>query len=50
MPVLSFNGNKYDINLIKHLYKSLDDCGEQVSFAIKKANASMSLKLNIYHF
>jgi hypothetical protein len=53
MPVLSFNGSKYDINLMKHFLQtllSLEDCGEEVSFAIKKANAYMSLKLNIYKF
>ena len=44
MPVLSFNGSKYDINLMKqYLHKSLEDCGEEVSFTIKKANAYMSL-------
>jgi hypothetical protein len=37
MPVLSFNGSKYDINLMKiFLHKSLEDCGEEVSFALKK--------------
>jgi hypothetical protein len=45
MPVLSFNGSKYDINLMKQfLHKSFEDCGEEVSFTIKKANAYMSLK------
>ena len=45
MPVLSFNGSKYDINLMKqYLHKSLEDCGEEVSFTIKKANSYMSLK------
>jgi hypothetical protein len=45
MPVFSFNGSKYDINLMKqYLHKSLEDCGEEVSFTIKKANAYMSLK------
>jgi hypothetical protein len=40
MPVLSFDGSKYDINLMKqYLHKSIEDCGEEVSFAIKKANA-----------
>jgi hypothetical protein len=40
MPLLSFNGSKYDINLMKqYLHKSLEDCYEKVSFAIKKANA-----------
>ncbi len=35
MPVLSFNGSKYDINLMKQfLHKSLEDCGEEVSFTI----------------
>jgi hypothetical protein len=42
MPVLSFNGSKYDINLMKQfLHKSLEDCGEEVLFTIKKANAYM---------
>jgi hypothetical protein len=35
MPVLSFNGSKYDINLMKqYLHTSLADCGEEVSFTI----------------
>ena len=51
MPVLSFNGSKYDINLMKqYLHKSLEDCGEIVSFAIKKANAYMSLKTQHLQF
>ncbi len=34
MPVLSFNGSKYDINLMKQfLHKSLEDCGEEISSA-----------------
>ncbi len=42
MPVLSFHGSKYDINLMKQiLHKSLEACGEEVSFAIKKADAYM---------
>jgi hypothetical protein len=33
MPASPFNGNKYDINSIKqYLHKSLEDCGEAVSF------------------
>ena len=51
LPVLSFNGSKYDINLMKqYLHKSLEDCGETVSFAIKKANAYMSLKTQHLQF
>jgi len=51
MPVLSFNGSKYDINLMKQfLHKSLEDCGEEVSFTIKKANAYMSLKTQHLQF
>ena len=51
VPVLSFNGSKYDINLMKqYLHKSLEDCGESVSFAIKKANAYMSLKTKHLQF
>ncbi len=51
MPVLSFNGSKYDINLMKqYLHKSLEDCGEEVSFTIKKANAYMSLKTQHLQF
>ena len=35
VPVLSFNGSKYDINLMKqYLHKSLADINETVSFAI----------------
>ena len=45
LPVLSFNGSKYDINLMKqYLHKSLLNYGQVVDFAIKKANAYMSLK------
>jgi hypothetical protein len=43
MPVLRFNGSKYDINLMKQYLHKLLDCGEEVSFTIKKANANMSL-------
>ena len=51
LPVLSFNGSKYDINLMKqYLHKSLEDCGETVSFAIKQANAYMSLKTQHLQF
>ena len=51
IPVLSFNGAKYDINLMKnYLHKSLNDIGEYVSFAIKKANSYMSLKTQHFKF
>ena len=51
VPVLSFNGSKYDINLMKHyLHKSLEDNGEFVSFSIKKANSYMSLKTQHLQF
>ncbi len=51
MPVITFNGSKYDINLMQQiLHKSLEDCGEEVSFAIKKANAYMSLKTQQLQF
>ena len=49
--VLSFNGSKYDTNLMKkYLHKSLADINETVSFAIKKANSYMALKLHILNF
>jgi hypothetical protein len=45
IPVLSFNGSKYDINLMKHyLHKALNNYGENVSFVIKKMSSYMSLK------
>ncbi len=51
LPVLSFNGAKYDINLMKqYLHKSLEDNGEFVSFSIKKANSYMSLKTQHLQF
>ena len=51
LPVLSFNGAKYDINLMKqYLHKSLEDCGEFVSFSIKKANSYMSIKTQHLQF
>jgi hypothetical protein len=51
LPILSFNGAKYDINLMKqYLHKSLEDCGEFVSFSIKKANSYMSIKTQHLQF
>ena len=51
VPVLSFNGSKFDINLMKqYLHKSFADINEIVSFAIKKANTYMTLKLHISNF
>jgi len=51
VPVLSFNGSKYDINLMKqYLHKSLADINETVSFAIKKANSYMALKTQHFKF
>ena len=51
VPVLSFNGSKYDINLMKqYLHKSLNDIDETVSFAIKKANSYMALKTPHFKF
>ncbi|NBO67009.1 MAG: hypothetical protein EBU88_19555, partial [Acidobacteria bacterium] len=51
LPVLSFNGAKYDINLMKKfLHKALEDHGEFVSFSIKKANSYMSLKTKHLQF
>jgi hypothetical protein len=34
----------------QYLHKSLEDCGEIVSFAIKKANSYMSLKTQHLQF
>jgi hypothetical protein len=51
LPIISFNGSKYDINLMKqYLHKSLEDYGESVSFSIKKANSYMSLKTQHLQF
>ena len=51
IPVLSFNGSKYDINLMKqYLHKSLKDIDETVSFAIKKSNSYMALKTPHFKF
>ena len=51
MQVLSFNGSKYDINLMKHyLHKSLDYFNETVSFSIKKANSYMALSIEHFKF
>ena len=51
IPVLSFNGSKYDINLMKqYLHKSLADINETVSFAIKTANSYMALKTTHFKF
>ena len=51
LPILSFNGAKYDLNLMKqYLHKSLEDCGEFVTFSIKKANSYMSIKTQHLQF
>ena len=51
IPVLSFNGSKYDINLMKHyLHKALNICGENVEFAIKKMSSYMSLRTEHLQF
>jgi hypothetical protein len=51
VSVLSFNGSKYDIKLMKqYLHKSLSDINETVSFAIKKANSHMVLKTQHFNF
>jgi hypothetical protein len=51
LPVLSFNSSKYDVNLMKqYLHKLLGECGETVSFALKKANSYMSLKTQYLQF
>ena len=51
LPVLSFNGAKYDINLMKqYLHKSLEDYNEFVSFSIKKSNSYMSLNTQYLQF
>ena len=45
MHVLSLNGSKHDINIMKQfLHKSSEDCSEEVSFTIKNGNAYISLK------
>ncbi len=42
------NCSKYDINLIKqYLHKSLEDCGEEVSFAIKNKPSKISFIIMI---
>jgi hypothetical protein len=51
LPILSFNGAKYDLNLMRqYLHKSLEDCGEFVTFSIKKANSYMSIKTQYLQF
>ena len=51
IPVVSFNGSKYDINLMKqYLHNSLNTYGETVDFAIKKMNSYMSLKTQHLQF
>ncbi len=51
MPVLRFKGSKYDINVIEqYLHKSLEDCGEELLFAIKKVMHISALKLKNYNF
>ena len=44
IPVVSFNGSKYDINLMKkYLHQSLNNYSQKVNFAIKRTNTYMSL-------
>ena len=51
IPVVSFNGSKYDINLMKkYLHKSLNNYCQNVDFAIKKSNSYMSLKTENLQF
>ena len=51
MHVLSLNGSKHDINIMKQfLHKSSEDCGEEVSFTIKNGNAYISLKNQYLQF
>ena len=51
IPVVSFNGSKYDINLMKqYLHKSLNNYSQKVDFAIKRTNTYMSLKTENLQF
>ena len=51
LPIISFNGSKYDINLMKqYLFKSLDILNENVQFSIKKANSYMSITTDHLQF
>ena len=43
--VVSFDGSKYDINLMKqYLHQSLNNYSQKVDFAIKRTNTYMSSK------
>jgi hypothetical protein len=51
LSIISFNGSKYDMNLMKQfMHKFLEDYGETVSFSIKKANSYMPLKIQHLQF
>ena len=51
IPVVSFNGSKYDINLMKqYLHQSLNNYSQKVDFAIKGTNTYMSLKTENLQF
>ena len=51
IPVVSFNGSKYDINLMKkYLHRSLNNYSQNVDFAIKRTNTYMSLKTENLQF
>ena len=51
MPVLSYNGGKYDINLIKHhLHNALNEIDEPVTFCIKKCSSYAAMKTKHFKF
>ena len=51
MPVLSYNGGKYDINLIKHhLHNALNEIEEPVTFCIKKCSSYAAMKTKHFKF
>jgi len=51
IPVISFNGSKYDLNLMKKcLHKSLKKYDQEVEFAIKRPTSYMSLKTDNLQF
>ena len=51
IPVVSFNGSKYDINLMKqYLHQSLNNYEQNVDITIKRTNTYMSLKTENLQF
>ena len=50
LPVLSFNGSRYDLNLVKAKMAKVFHLAEKACFAVKKTNAYASLATDQFRF